>query len=217
MITTGPAGLSSQEQSAGASARKSGFDSDINALAGSASFADAVEKAGETWKGPYGLKLDWAIPGGYAEHFVQTGGRPLTFVQSSALVGAEIGSDAKFLSQADWIFDTGKIARVAGPASRFLGPLSLAGEAAVNYSQPGHGDAGDWGHLGFGTVMYAAGFAVSAPVGLTVGLAWGVSDYFVHDFQYQGQTGWRALGHSYNDQMEQVYKFDPNFYRGPKI
>lgn len=173
----------------------------------------AVDDAANTWKG-YSLKFNWAVPAGYAEHFVGTGGKPMPFVASPTLEGAQ------FVRQGNLPLNVGKIARVAGPVARVIGPASLVWEA----TQADWTDWGDVGHLGVGGGLMVAGALVSAPVALSIGVAWGVADYFVQDFTYEGQTGWRALGnsfvdymkHDYSDHMEQVYRADPNYYNGPK-
>jgi hypothetical protein len=92
-------------------------------------------------------------------------------------------------------------------------------------------DAGDRGHLGVstGVTVFAAALA-AAPETLGasffVGAGYFLLDTAAQHYEYNGQSGWRAVGgrisdseflRSYNQQMEQVYKIDPNFYRGPKF
>ena len=174
----------------------------------------ALEDASEIWNIGVGLKLKYAMPSGYTEAFVNSGGRLAPLMTQPALIGAEFSTSSKFLKNADLAMDLQSVGKAVKPVAGYLGPLSLGYEGVF---QTDWNDYGDIGHLGIGGSVLVVGALASAPVSLTVGVGWGVADYFVQDFTYQGQSGWRALGKAHSDTMQKVYALDPDYFNGPKL
>jgi hypothetical protein len=174
----------------------------------------ALKDASEIWNIGAGVKLKYSMPLGYTEAFVNSGGRLAPMLAQPALIGAEFSTGSKFLKNADLVMDLQSVGKVVKPIAGYVGPVSLAYEGIF---QTDWNDKGDIGHLGVGTGVLVVGAIASAPVALAVGVVWGVSDYFVQDYTYQGQKGWRALGKSHSDTMQKVYALDPDYFNGPKL
>ena len=77
----------------------------------------ALEDASEIWNIGVGLKLKYAMPSGYTEAFVNSGGRLAPLMTQPALIGAEFSTGSKFLKNADLAMNLQSVGKSVKPAA----------------------------------------------------------------------------------------------------